>query len=241
MPSLLTNRRSKVQFALSESTISKIKRGLIYPLILIATQAVGLVIQFPLAAINRPLIDNGLARFDLSLGLDWLEMFHFVAGSSMLIQAASLAYGSLLFFSLAMCICAAVAWPKRARVMVLANAVTLILSIGISDLWPALGPMVYFRAPAVDHNALALEMARSGDWHLHLSGIVTFPSYHAELAVLAALAVPRAPAILGAALIILATPTMGDHYFADVLFGVFIALVAWSTISILSPGEEASL
>jgi membrane-associated phospholipid phosphatase len=63
-------------------------------------------------------------------------------------------------------------------------------------------------------------------------GLITFPSFHAAMAVLFALAAwshpwLRWPFALLNAIMLVATITHGGHYLVDVLAGCAIALVAW--------------
>ena len=64
-----------------------------------------------------------------------------------------------------------------------------------------------------------------------VDGIVTFPSFHAALAVVFPFAVRRVRWALTImvplnALMLLSTPTVGGHYLADTVAGVLLALIS---------------
>ena len=69
-------------------------------------------------------------------------------------------------------------------------------------------------------------------------GIITFPSLHAALAVILALAFWPVPIVRWFAaatnsLMLAATPIDGSHYFVDVIGGVVIAVLCWAAARVL--------
>jgi membrane-associated phospholipid phosphatase len=67
------------------------------------------------------------------------------------------------------------------------------------------------------------------------AGIVSFPSYHVELAILSAMALSsirclRAPAWVLAALVCVSTVLTGWHYGVDVLGGLAVAIITASAV-----------
>ncbi len=79
-----------------------------------------------------------------------------------------------------------------------------------------------------------------------VDGIVTFPSFHAALAVVFPFAVRRvrwALTIMAPlnALMLLSTPTVGGHYLADTVAGVLLALISIALTTAIRRGIERKL
>ncbi|OKO66844.1 phosphatase PAP2 family protein, partial [Bradyrhizobium sp. AS23.2] len=124
---------------------------------------------------------------------------------------------------------------ERMREFVWLFVTSLLVIIPISWLLPAASAWVYFgvveRVDAyhlVDFNAL-----RSGEMTsislTHVNGLITFPSFHAALAIILIYACRGLkvlfPAFLVLNLLMLAaTPTVGGHYFIDIIAGGGVVL-----------------
>ena len=116
-----------------------------------------------------------------------------------------------------------------------AMVMALLITVVPHTLWPSIGP-----APA--HNIpnawtdVVMHIRAGQMQNLPYVGIITFPSFHASMAVLFTLAYRNIPAAALAAavvniLMIISVPYPGGHYFVDVPAGVMIAVIAWWTAS----------
>jgi membrane-associated phospholipid phosphatase len=80
---------------------------------------------------------------------------------------------------------------------------------------------------------------------MNSEGIVTFPSLHAALGILFAAALWRVRGIKWAALVLnalmlVATPAYGSHYFIDVIAGVALAALCWIAAARLFGADQAA-
>jgi len=127
----------------------------------------------------------------------------------------------------------------------LAFILTALATIAVSAVLPAQGVWLHYGLHA-DADAIVPVSATS--WPVFLGirdgslltlmaagseGIITFPSLHAALGLIFALALWPMPVLrwFGLALnllMIVATPIDGSHYFIDVVAGLAIALMGWS-------------
>jgi hypothetical protein len=204
------------------------------------------VLAYVAAAVALPLQDANLYAMDQSLGLDWRAYLAFVNDHPLVSALLAKAYGmigsQILIVPLVL---AAVGRFCRLQQYIFALALTLIATVAISALVPAIGVYHFLGLTAADHPnvnpvtyldcARDLPLVRDGSLrHLELfklAGLVTFPSFHAASAVLYGWALwplrwvrPLVLIVNGAMLA--ATPIGGGHYFADVLAGVAITVLA---------------
>ncbi len=197
------------------------------------------------AAANLPMQDVALNALDRALGLDWMAYFNFVYDRHALMFATVLAYSMIGWPVFGVPI--ALGWTGRYRRMqqfTLAFGIALVATTIISTLVPAMGTYELFNYtpdPKIFTPGAYLEqlrdlpLVRNGMLRVidfdALTGIITFPSFHAAAAVLYLWAFwpmrwlgPIALSVNVAML--LATPICGGHYFADVLAGIVIAVLA---------------
>jgi hypothetical protein len=145
-----------------------------------------------------------------------------------------LAYASLLpQMALSALFFAATGRTARSGELLMLAALTLVPTMVISTLCPALGP---FGTKGGENAAFLpdlLALRAGGPWHFELQamqGIITMPSYHVVLAVLFIHAFRRTGPIGWAvaglnALMLPAIPPIGGHYFADMPVGGAIAVL----------------
>lgn len=211
----------------------------------------GVVLAYMLAAWDRPSWDAWLAAADGRLGLDWPAI---LAAADRLpppiLLVAGLAYHSLVL-QMVFCIVvlAGTGRTERLRITVAAAILTGAVTILLSGLLPAVGnlfdPDAYRTLwPSVawrDHQ-LVLGLRAGTVRHVdlsHMTGIVSFPSYHAALPLILCwglypIARLRVPAALWAGLTIAATPLFGGHYVADVLAGLLLATLGLVAVRFLA-------
>jgi hypothetical protein len=208
------------------------------------------VIMAPLtyvaAAFNLPLQDANLLAIDRMLGIDGRGYVLFVDAHPALAAASAYAYTMIRWPMFAIpVLLAAVHAYRRLEEFTLAFALALVLTTAISALVPAIG---MYQQIALDPAVLShieprayfegvrdLTPVRDGALrHLDLfalTGIVTFPSFHAASAVLYAWALwpvrwMRPVAVLANGAMLASCPVDGAHYFIDLIAGVAVAALA---------------
>ncbi len=183
-----------------------------------------------------PLRDDFLAHLDRLLGFDWLAVFGFVQAHQFVAHILSISYASLLPEAFVLGIL--FAWTRRRdRVLELFWLALLssLIACGLSGGIPALGAFQHYGLPAKAHHLHDLDVLRSGVGLRFsmpdMQGIMTFPSYHATLA-LVMVYVVRGMKIVGPAvllwnlLMVVATVPIGGHYLVDVIGGVGVLLLS---------------
>lgn len=189
---------------------------------------------------SRPLVDQSLARFDRyfhfsTAGVVRFSLHHPYFGDSFLLVYTSLEL--LIIVSLmAPALCGR---PEASQRYIVGILIALGFTLLLFYRWPAIGPWtVEGFAPVGDQPGVAhflRQLRQDGPIRLdplHL-GLISFPSFHAVLAVLSAIALGsvrrlKIPAWALAMLICISTVTTGWHYGADVLAGLGVALPsAW--------------
>ncbi|MGC2087309.1 MAG: phosphatase PAP2 family protein [Bradyrhizobium sp.] len=196
------------------------------------------------ATAGLPLRDAQLLAIDQAIGFDFHAFLSFVNDRTWLVAILAFGYG-------------AISWPiclivlglpmlghyQRSAAYISAVLLALAVTCCISIIVPAIG--VYHAlgltisdfsnidAPGYNDTLRDLPMLRAGALRTldleHLGGVITFPSFHAAMAVLCSWALwpfrwvrPLNLAVNGAML--LATPVGGGHYLVDVLAGVTVAV-----------------
>lgn len=201
------------------------------------------------ATLAIPLVDPGYARADAWLGFSWLDWTRFVQRRPALGVALAAAYDSLLPQIAGSIVLFALLRDRRRNTELLVSVmIGLCLTTAAFSLLPALGPCVAAGRAA---NFLYLEPLRAlrhGDQGVfalsRMQGIVSFPSFHAVLAVLIATAHRGVrwsfPLVLGLDLVMLVSiPSDGGHYLTDILGGIAVAVLArLATQRLLSPRSE---
>jgi membrane-associated phospholipid phosphatase len=209
---------------------------------IIAFSALGATLSYMLAARGDPLWDSSFRAWDATFGLGWTQAVGWLDRRPWLANANTLFYHSLIPQMVAVVLLLTQLHRIYAlRVVMFANILAGFAAILVSGLFPAQGnlfdPAAY---PHVGESAAFLHLPdieglRSGALRTldltKLQGIVTFPSYHAAMAVIHAwgfwhVRAARVPGVIWSALIILATPLGGGHYFVDVIAGAAVAIFA---------------
>lgn len=225
------------------------------PKLAAAFDCMGQSLVFPLAAalgsylvvtMGFPMQDAALHRLDLALGLDWVAWLGWLDRNAWLAPFLTFAYNSYMFqgliLTLALCFSGRV---MAARSMILAMLIAGAVTVVISGLLPALSTFEYLKLSPADYpnirpaaafihlrDLLALHAGEAFVFDTtRTQGIITFPSYHAALALILLLAAWTHPLlrwpffVLNVGMIV-ATPIDGGHYFVDVFGGLAIACLA---------------
>ena len=211
------------------------------------TNAVSILSFILTGILPLPRCDEALATADRALGLNWLDMYHWLTRHPAIEASARAAYNSLgtemliLLFALEL-----LGHHSQARAFLLWIIVSTIATLGIGALIPAAGAFVYYHLPVASTIGYVSQWAdlRNGTLRtinpFNNQGLVVFPSFHATLAVLCAYAarplrILKYPLLALNLLIILSSPFEGGHYFIDIIAGIVLAAL---TISL--PGHILS-
>jgi membrane-associated phospholipid phosphatase len=217
---------------------------------------VGILLSYTLAARGGALWDVDFAAWDAALGLDWPAIRAALDTSIVATWLLTIAYHSLIpQMVLVILLLSAAGLHDQLRTTVLAAVLAGFATILCSGPMPAMGNI--FDADGYRHlppsvaalHADIIAGLRDGTLRTidlrQLMGIVTFPSYHAALALIfiaAFLHLPRFRIAGGAwaGLTIVATPVSGGHYGVDVLAGMALAVLALAAAHYLARARASS-
>jgi len=199
------------------------------------------------ATLNLPLTDLELQRFDRLLGFDWHAFNFWVAAHQPLPELFRFAYRTMLWqpFIVMFLVSASRAGDANSE-LIWIFLVSMLMCAAISATMPALGYDGVIGPAHIE----ALKEIRAGLWTTldlnKIDGIVTFPSYHAALAVVMPYVLRRIRwafwmATALNALMLLSTPIVGGHYLADTVAGVLLALVSIALTTAIRRGIERKL
>ena len=201
-----------------------------------------MLILISFATFPQPWADDWLSRVDARMGFHAPDVIFALAPFRDLIWPAYLSFGLQPIFILPLL---SIFDQKRCWVYVTSGVVAMSITCLLFAFTPALGtfryfgiapttlpPFTYESAPYTFGHALML--LRSGYRVVTpsiLSGLVSFPSYHAVSATLAVWSVLRFPLLLGPtlflnAMLIAGCFFFGAHYLVDVIAGVLIAAIS---------------
>jgi membrane-associated phospholipid phosphatase len=180
--------------------------------------------------------DHRLAQMDKSIGIELPTILHGLESFPRCKWFLDHCYDSLLIFvTIAIMVPPVCGHMQRSKEYVVAGVASALIAYPLFAMLPALGPWTYYQYPAsIDQQSFekVIVALKNPDPfvlnYLQIQGIITFPSFHTALAMLAAFALwpvryLRWPAVLLAGLITVSTITTGWHYLTDVLAGALVA------------------
>jgi PAP2 superfamily len=216
---------------------------------LIAFAAVAAPLSYLAASLGLPLHDAAFDAADRALGLDWPRLVAWMNHHGSVQAVLRVAYLSLAVqmavVVLALAFMGRLIWL---RIFLLTFALSALFTIAVSALLPAQGAWGHYGVevtatsaivPVIESSWPVFHGLRDGSFRLLTGigseGIITFPSLHATLAVIVAVALWPVPivrwfAIVVNAAMLVATPFEGSHYFVDVIAGIAIAVVCWAAV-----------
>ncbi len=232
------------QFA-PQTRIVEAVQTLLYGILYLAiTCLLGVLAAYSLQRLAFPLEDKFLASADTALGLKWFAFAHWIDRHVVIQSIFYWAYHSLpCQIALPLLIFAFANRLSELRIYLLAFAIAFTVTIVVSALMPAAGPIAlvdpatfnilrFTGATPLDH---LMRLREAGPLIMSDApgGIATFPSFHATIAILTPLTLRSYPRIFIALLILNAamlgaTVTEGAHYFCDVFAGSCMAFFAHS-------------
>ncbi len=195
-----------------------------------------LIAQFPAVGLELPLVDDALARFDSAVGLAWPTQYAWALAHPTLYGVMDFVYKLLLPQIPVVCFIVGYADPDRLRVFTLANALGLTATLALFALFPAASTFTRAGVMQIADFAVQFDAVREHGLRvldpMRLTGLISFPSYHALLAVLVACAFWRMPKLFPFALalevaIIAFSPLIGGHYIADIVVGIALGFAAF--------------
>jgi membrane-associated phospholipid phosphatase len=214
--------------------------------ILVFAATIG-VLPYPAGAIGRPLHDDLFIAFERALGIDWPSVAAQMTAFPPLNLFWGLVYASTLpQIVVVVLVLGFTARHERLSAYLSLIVATLLCTIVLFVFAPTLGPIpsygisgdLYARLGAGGKTfQLDLLALRSGTFTTFdvtkLEGVISFPSFHCDLAILTgwALAPVRRIGIAAVILngfVVASTVPEGGHYFADILAGSLIAMAAIS-------------
>ncbi len=183
-----------------------------------------------------PLVDSSFAAIDASLHLTSVQVMH-AATSLHLIAPLGHIYDCLetwayVVFFLNLC---GRRYAELHR-FILANAISLTIGMGFLFFRPGVGPWTIYGFPASPSQAhvqmLIAAMKNGAPLTIAEAPVISFPSYHAVLAVLCAASLwhwrwLRVPAVVLCAAVCLSAVTTGWHYVVDIIGGIALAQVSY--------------
>lgn len=203
----------------------------------------GAILTYLAAKHGAAWCDRVLAAFDQRLGFDWPAWLEFIGRHRPLKLVLALAYSSLMPQILgSICYFAYRGQDQRNNELLSGVILALLPTCAVFALFPALGPGISLPELADtyvadltglhDGSATAFEITR-------LAGIIAFPSFHAVFGVLFTYAHRGGagfyPVAAVNAVMLMSIPSEGEHYLADVLAGVAVALVTIAVIRGMRP------
>lgn len=196
-------------------------------------------------ASHFPYADAFLTRIDQALPVDWTAYYIGIAGQFVILLVQFIAYNAFTFMS---CVTfftlVAFYRTRQAEFFLSAYFFIAFACILIGMFFPANGPVDYILhqkiplhlfadfIPGVYHIPYIEAMREAGPITLkmdNLKGLVCFPSFHTAGGIIMAWSLRRTrifwPMTIYAAIMISSTPTVGGHYFIDVLGGAAVAVI----------------
>ena len=183
--------------------------------------------------------DGVLAGFDRALGVEVPDILRALEGMPVLRGSLSFCYGTLiLLMTLAVILPPLLDRMSAAKEYAIGCVAAAVLGILIFNSFQAVGPWAYYDYPPTAEQANYTRVFgehKDAGWYAfdagYRDGLITFPSFHAILAALAAVALwpvrhLRWPAAALGALIVVSTVTTGWHYVGDVLAGLAVVVVS---------------
>ncbi len=214
--------------------------------LIIAYSAIVAIYSYLITAAALPLQDSVLATLDEAVGFHFVDHLRWIAGHPRLRRALEMAYFSCpLQLVIIICGLAFVDSPALGRFLNV-YALSAIAVVTLAGLFPAAG--AYLHHPISPDVLAPYHDINAGRWHLDhfealragtfkrlsletAEGLVTFPSFHAVLAIIFAHALWGLPYLrwLGLPLnagMMLSALSIGGHYLTDLVGGALIAVAS---------------
>ncbi len=213
---------------------------------IIGFSCVSAILSYLVVALRFPLVDNSLVMIDNMLHLDWISYYNWYRASPYIITLLmKLSYFSLMIQIISLPILfnflslyKSPETVSRSRFLLNGFAATALVSIILSGLFPAVSAFVWYQVELKTAYIADFEGLYNGSKTIidlsKLQGIITFPSFHAALAVVLTCSTYGiwylfVPVLLINIINLLSTSVVGGHYFIDIFAGMAIATI-WIVI-----------
>ena len=186
----------------------------------------GIQLSYLAATLDFPLQDTLFTKADVAIGFDWRTWASLAWRYPIFIKVLIWSYQSNLYQPLGLVMIFSIFGPHgRNREFLSAMAIASIATIVIAGLLPTFGPNETYGIPSGWHTVLT-ELRAGAPGPLPYTGIVSFPSYHASMAVILTAATRSNRFVFVASsivngLMLIATVPIGYHYLVDLIAGCF--------------------
>ena len=197
------------------------------------------VAMYSLATTARPLVDSPLMQIDQWFYVHVPTVVTWAAAHPGVAAALRWCYGTLMIQTIGTIVILGLAGQRKPlEAFMMRFMIAALLTAVMFYLWPADGPFTGYGYAPSNGQARYLEhfhALRSGERDLvtwrGAEGLITFPSFHSTWAILLALAFWGRPLLFSVSAIVnlavlVSTLTTGWHYFADVLGGIVVCVIA---------------
>jgi membrane-associated phospholipid phosphatase len=188
-----------------------------------------------------PMSDAWLARMDQMIGIEVPAVMKWLRPYAAFNNFMLTVYGTLIpLMTLATVLPPLLNRMDKAKEYAIACLVAAAIALPAFACFQAVGPWDYYGydpvIPSLSAKASMLAALKTDAWFqidvTNRDGLITFPSFHVVLTVLAAVTLwnvryLRWPATIWATLIVISTVTTGIHYLVDVVGGLAVAFVAY--------------
>lgn len=221
---------------------------------LVATSLIGVFASYTTQRLGMPLQDELFLAADRMLGVDWLSFVHWVDDHALLAGILRRAYASMAFqILLPVFVLGFLKRTDELRAYVLAFPISLATTIVIAALLPASSAITLVDANAfhelsfggrtpLDHLTRLREVGPVSLDREGVGGLLSFPSFHAVVAVLTPLSLRSlrpvfcALCVVDAAMLV-GTVTEGGHYVIDPIGGAVVAICSYQMARRIVRGE----
>jgi hypothetical protein len=209
----------------------------------LAFMSASCIMSYLTGTMQQPLIDPSLVSLDRATGFDWLQMYKWVEERPLLHGVMRVIYLCLIPQIIILQIVLNFRGQlERAWECLWLFIIACLSCVLFSGIWPAAGAFSYFHVELNEPYLREMAALRAGTLKVigssgAMQGVVEFPSLHMALALLYPYAMRGVPVLFPVflvvdVLVILTTPVIGGHHFADLWGGAVVALAAiWITRS----------
>jgi len=201
-----------------------------------------------------PLVDPLLVKCDRFMGLDCAAVVTWTRAHPLVNLFSTVSYTFMQWLVAAAIFVTSLSGNlKRAKVLILATSISAIAASLVLTVMPAVGPWYGFNFRPFPEQATFMRefyaLRASGPFSAdpnYKGGLISFPSFHVALAVMAAYTLwpyrrLRWPAIVLAAMVVVSTVTTGWHYATDGIAGAALAVACIQLARKCIDGEHCAM
>jgi hypothetical protein len=196
----------------------------------------GTRLSYLAVTLDMPLRDNLFQSWDRAIGFDWLAWTRFVYSHPYMKYLQVAAYASYAVQPFVTVAILSKWAPKRRNAEFLTSIlIALIITIAVWAMMPALSPGRWYGYPS-SWRPIIIGLRSGSHAAYPYTGIITFPSFHAVMAILFTAAnrgmkYGFIPFLALNALMLLSIPAIGQHYLVDIIAAIPVAAAAYFSAS----------